>query len=186
MTCAPGRPTAAMLARMTRAARGSASMSSARAAPRDSASRPTAPDPAYRSSTRAPLREPRTEVTAAKSPSLARSLVGRVRWPAGTASRRPRACPAMTRVMAPVCPPSGSGLVEELGPPVAEQVADRRRERGITRQPGVLPHDDGRLLARLPDQVLVAEQAQQLQAGPAACLRGAEHVALPPLLEVEP
>jgi hypothetical protein len=34
----------------------------------------------------------------ANSPSRARSLVGRVRVPGGTASRRPRDAPAMIRV----------------------------------------------------------------------------------------
>src|SRR5262249_27957894 len=37
-------------------------------------------------------------MTVANSPSRARSLVGRVRVPGGTDSRRPRAAPAMIRV----------------------------------------------------------------------------------------
>ncbi len=41
------------------------------------------------------------------------------------------------------------------------------------------------LLARLTDQVLVAEQLQELQAGSAAGLRRAENVALPSLLQVD-
>ena len=54
---------AAMFSRITRAARASDSTSSTSAAPRDSASRPTAPEPAYRSSTAAPSSAPRIAVT---------------------------------------------------------------------------------------------------------------------------
>jgi len=68
------------------------------AAPRDSASRPTAPDPAYRSSTDVPSRLPSMASTAANRPSLARSLVGLVERPDGTARRRPPASPAMILV----------------------------------------------------------------------------------------
>ncbi|GIH92417.1 hypothetical protein Psi01_30470 [Planobispora siamensis] len=77
------------------------STSSAWDAPRDSASSPTAPDPAYRSSTRAPSSEPSSDPTVEKIASLARSLVGRVRFPGGTASRLPPAIPAMTRLTPP-------------------------------------------------------------------------------------
>src|SRR5258708_24924187 len=68
------------------------------AAPRDSASRPTAPDPAYRSSADVPSRLPSMASTAANRPSLARSLVGLVERPDGTARRRPPASPAMLLV----------------------------------------------------------------------------------------
>ena len=83
-----------MLARITRAAAGSDSTNTTGAAPRDSASRPTAPDPAYRSSTPAPVSGPCTAVTVANSPSRARSLVGRVLVP-----------PAARTAAAPVPPP---------------------------------------------------------------------------------
>src|SRR5580704_12941124 len=118
--------TAATFALITAAARASDSTSSTRAAPRDSASSPTAPDPAYRSSTRRFLRSPNSETSEEKSPSRARSLVGRVPCPDGTRSLRPPAFPAMTRVTGPVC---HLGLVEELGAAVAEEVVDRLLER---------------------------------------------------------
>ena len=53
---APGRPRSATLRRSTAAARRSDSTNSACAAPADSASSPSAPDPAHRSSTAAPSR----------------------------------------------------------------------------------------------------------------------------------
>src|SRR5215813_10609231 len=78
------------------------------AAPRDSASRPTAPEPAYRSSTAVRSRLPSIATTAANRPSLARSLVGLVARPDGTARRRPPASPAMILV-------TPSGLLQVLG-----------------------------------------------------------------------
>ncbi len=94
---APGRPIASMFSLITRVARAPCSTSSTCPAPRDRASRPTAPDPAYRSRTRAPASEPRIDTIVANRPSLARSLVGLVSRPSGTASRRPPASPAITR-----------------------------------------------------------------------------------------
>src|ERR1035441_2317927 len=88
-----------MLSRITAAARTWDSTSRASAAPRDSASSPTAPEPAYRSRTAAPASVPRIASVVANSPSRARSLVGRVELPGGTASRRPRAQPARILVM---------------------------------------------------------------------------------------
>ena len=63
------------------------STSVAAAAPRDSASIASAPEPANRSSTRAPVRRPRIENRASRT----RSLVGRVPRPAGRCSVRPPA-----------------------------------------------------------------------------------------------
>src|SRR5579862_421680 len=88
-TCAPGRPSDATFSFMTRPARAPDSTSRTWPAPRDRASRPTAPEPAYRSRTRAPASGPTIEEMVANSPSLARSLVGLVSRPPGTASRRP-------------------------------------------------------------------------------------------------
>ena len=53
---------------------------------------------------------------------------------------------------------------------------------GQLRIPG---HDRGGLFPGLPDQLLVGEQAEQLEAGAAASLRGAQDVSLPALLQVE-
>ena len=67
---------------------------SRRRSPRESASRASAPVPAYRSSTRRPSKNwPSTLKTAPRT----LSLVGRVPSPAGAASRRPRAVPATMR-----------------------------------------------------------------------------------------
>src|SRR5215467_8366463 len=125
----PGSATAARLARMTRAARGSDSTNTTRTAPRDSASRPIAPEPANRSRTLAPGSGPRIAVTVANSPSLARSLVGRVAIPVGAASRRPPAIPAMIRITVRFPRGTASCLLEELGLLLVEQRADRRGER---------------------------------------------------------
>src|SRR4029077_18082526 len=71
----PGRPTAPMLSLITWAARPSDSTNSTCPAPRDRASTPTAPDPAYRSSTRNPPNSPHNAVKVPNRPSRARSLV---------------------------------------------------------------------------------------------------------------
>src|SRR5690606_26760774 len=62
------------------------------AAPRDSASRPSAPEPANRSSTRASARSCWSALIHA---SRTRSVVGRVRSPGGAAMLWPRHWPAM-------------------------------------------------------------------------------------------
>ena len=93
------------------------------------------------------------------------------------------------RLRAPVgmdAPDGRHGLVEELGAAVAEEVVDRLLERLVGGQRRVGGHQGGRLLAGRGDQVLVGEQAQQLEAAAAACLGRAEHVALAALLQVEP
>jgi hypothetical protein len=80
-------PSAARLARTARIAAGALSTNVASAAPRDSASMPSAPEPANKSSTRAPAtRSPRIE----NSASRMRSDVGRVAVPVGAVRRRPR------------------------------------------------------------------------------------------------
>ena len=96
-TSAPGRPRVSTLARRVRTARGSDSTSRACAAPRLSASRPTAPDPAYRSRTRRPARRAaatRGSRTAPRGPG--RRSAGCPRRAARPAAAR--ATPAITRV----------------------------------------------------------------------------------------
>src|ERR1700744_5053018 len=94
---APGSPSVAMLRSSTVAARRSDSTKVADAAPRDSASRPNAPEPAYRSSTARPVMSSRA-VTMLNSDSRTRSVVGRGPRD-GTAIRLPPATPPMIRVM---------------------------------------------------------------------------------------
>ena len=73
-----------------------------------SASRPRAPEPAYRSSTRA-CRGAESATRSAGEQALPRPVGRRPgAAPAGTASRRPRAAPAMIRVMALRSCPVGS------------------------------------------------------------------------------
>ena len=81
------------------AVRRSCSTSVTTPAPRDQASSPTAPEPAYRSRKRSPWSEPHQDSMAENSASRTRSLVGRVLVPRGVASRRPPADPPMIRVM---------------------------------------------------------------------------------------
>src|SRR5712691_11315926 len=171
-----------MLSRITRIACPSASISSTSAAPRDSASSPTAPEPAYRSSTAAPRSVPRIEVTVPNSPSLARSLVGLVPWPAGTASLLPPAAPAMIRVMWPLA----SGLLQVFRLLLLQQRADRGSQPPVAgqRRVGVDQFRGG--AAGQADQLLVGQQGQQLQARLAPRLGRAEHVTFPALLEIEP
>ena len=68
------------------------------AAPRESASMPSAPLPANRSATRGVDERAERVASALKIASRARSLVGRVSVPGGASSRRPRAVPATTRI----------------------------------------------------------------------------------------
>jgi len=77
------------------------------------------------------------------------------------------------------------GLVQVLGLD-AEKLLDRRAQRGVRGQVRVGRDDQAGFFPRPPDQVLVGEELEQPQAGLAAGLRGAEHVALPALLQVEP
>ena len=50
---------------------------------------------------------------------------------------------------------------------------------------GVAVYQGGRLAAGLADQVLVPQQREQPKGGSAAGLGRAEHIALPPLLQVQ-
>ena len=79
----------------------------------------------------------------------------------------------------------GSGLIDKLGPLRTEQIADRGRKAPVAGQLRVPGHDGGGLLTGLPDQRFVGEQAEQLEAGPAAGLCRAQHVALPALLQIQ-
>ena len=90
---------ASALRRQMSAAGFARSTSTASAAPRLTASRPRAPEPAYRSSTAAPSMASR-DSSAEKIASRTRSLVGRVPE-RGTCRLRDPAKPAMMRVMLP-------------------------------------------------------------------------------------
>src|SRR5262249_12597421 len=106
------RPRLARLAfRLCRAAR-SRSTKVAQPAPRDSASRPRAPLPAKRSSTRTPSREPgppSLDSSAENRAPRTRSGVGRVVRPVGAAIVRPRCSPAMMRIVGSPLPHSFEG-----------------------------------------------------------------------------
>src|SRR5262249_30873999 len=79
----------------TASIRGSASTQTTRAAPRLTASRPTAPVPAKRSRNAHPGTRAASTL---KSAPRTRSVVGRACRPAGGASRRPFSVPAMMRM----------------------------------------------------------------------------------------
>ena len=93
---APSRPVAARLSRIWSIARRSTSTKVTEAAPRESASMPSAPDPAKPSRTVAPSTAPRLPKMS-KIASRTRSLVGRRPGTFGAFSRRPRAVPPITR-----------------------------------------------------------------------------------------
>src|SRR5690349_7473986 len=163
-TSAPGSPSAFTFSRTVRTARASASTSRTCPAPRDRASRPTAPEPAYRSRTRSPSSGPPSrDCQVEKRPSRARSEVGRVPCPGGTARRRPPAAPAITRVMSSVlvgvcwsvADPSLSALLQVLLPFLVQQGVQRRAQGGQVRQVRVGGHHRRRLLPRLGDDLLV-------------------------------
>ena len=80
-TLARLKPSSRALAEISEAARRSCSTSVTTPAPRDQASSPTAPEPAYRSRKRSPVREPHHDSMAEKRASRTRSLVGRVPTP---------------------------------------------------------------------------------------------------------
>src|SRR6478672_7939064 len=98
-TWARVKPSARAFAEISDAVRRSCSTSVTTPAPRDQASRPTAPEPAYRSRNRRPDNDPHHDSTAENRASRTRSLVGRVLAPRGVAIRRPPADPPMIRVM---------------------------------------------------------------------------------------
>src|SRR5512132_4152145 len=91
MTRAPVRPSLSRLRSIVRRASRSFSTKTALAAPRESASRPIAPEPAKRSSTVAPSTGP----IRLKAASRTRSAVGRVSCPFGATIFVPRFSPAM-------------------------------------------------------------------------------------------
>src|SRR5438874_1292647 len=120
---------------MVRAAAGAESTNTADRAPRDRASMPSAPVPAYRSRTAASATAgPRLE----NSPSLARSDMGRV--PAGTgASLTPFAEPAMTltgRARGPGAS-SGSPVEQPRDGLAGERPAEQRQQLRVPSQVGV-------------------------------------------------
>src|SRR5580704_22867 len=84
------------------------------------------------------------------------------------------------------CSGGPSGLVEEFGPLRAEQVGDGLGQRLVPGQVRVILDHGRGLLPGLTDQVLVGQQAEQLEAGTPAGLGRPEHVAFPALLQVEP
>ena len=98
-TSMPVKPSERAFSRISAAVRRSCSTSVTTPAPRDRASRPTAPLPAYTSRKRSPLIDPTAASTAENSASRTRSEVGRVLSPVGVLIRRPPALPPMIRVM---------------------------------------------------------------------------------------
>src|SRR5581483_8231239 len=111
-------------------------------------------------------------------PSRVRSAVGRVAVPRGTSMRRPPATPPTMRAIS-------SRLLEEVGAIGLDQLADRVDEAGMHRERRVGVDECGRLVPRGGDDVLVAQQPEELETGPASGLHGTEHVAFASLLEVE-
>ena len=105
---------AAMLARIASSAGRARSTRRASAAPRESASRPTAPVPANRSRNRLPRSGGTPCSSMLSRASRARSLVGRVSRPGGATSRRPRCRPATIRTK-----PGGFDTPPALGFPRA-------------------------------------------------------------------
>ena len=108
-TRAREKPRVAALRAINAAVRRSCSTIVTTPAPRDHASSPTAPEPAYRSRKRSPSSDPVRDSIAENNASRTRSLVGRVVWPRGVSRRRPPAVPPMMRVMSP-----WSALLHEL------------------------------------------------------------------------
>ena len=181
-TLALAKPRVLALVEIRAAVRRSCSTSVTTPAPRDQASRPTAPEPAYRSRNRRPCSDPHHDSMAENSASRTRSLLGRVLLPRGASIRRPPAVPPMILVMEAVSYAFSmkSDCRDCSNSATARASAGRLRELGIALEEG------GRGLARGHDGVLVAQHAEHGQARPEARLRGAQHVALAPLVEVEP
>lgn len=102
----PSPPT---LRRSRASAAGSRSMKPARAAPRESASSPTAPVPAKTSRKAAPSSGGSSPAWTKRlnAASRTRSAVGRTDRSAGTASRRPRQRPPTMRITTPARPGAG-------------------------------------------------------------------------------
>lgn len=119
---AESAPSSRTFRRMTAKARGSDSTRTAREAPRDRASKASAPVPANRSSTRAPpVLSPRISNIA----SLTRSAVGLTARPPGVRIRLPRHTPATMRT---------AGL-RERGKPDLSGVRKNREHEDFRRHP---------------------------------------------------
>src|SRR5690606_8953575 len=123
------------------------------AAPRLAASRPRAPDPAYRSRTAAPARSVSASMRE-NTASRTRSLVGRVCGPRGVAMRRPPSLPAMIRVISAPLQERGALGVDplQLGP-----------QRVVPLQLRVVLDHPPRRLVRLDDELLVTGEPEHPQ-----------------------
>src|SRR5690606_21615987 len=100
MRATPCRPNASTFSRITPRAAASCSTNRQNFAPRDSASSPSAPVPAKRSSTRTPSGRPSKRCwRTLNRVSRARSDVGRTERPDGACSRRPRSSPPTIRIV---------------------------------------------------------------------------------------
>ena len=123
----------------------------------------------------------------ANRPSLARSLVGLV---VARRRRQPAAACLPGDARQWVAARGGMLPAQAFSRNVARSASIRARtavgQARLACQRRVGVDQRGRLLPGLADQVLVVQQPQQLQAGLAASLGGAEHVALPALLQVDP
>src|SRR5271169_3858634 len=136
-------PNTSTLRRRVASASGSRSIKIASAAPRDNASRPTAPVPAKASST-APSAKGRPP--AARRPcermlnnaSRARSLVGLTASPGGASRRRPRCLPPTIRMRGPFGHGGpellGERLLRHFGNRAALETAELERAVGETDQ----------------------------------------------------
>src|SRR5260370_22077396 len=131
--------------RVARASR-SCSRNGASAAPRDNASRPSAPVPAKASSTAAPANGMTAGASCPcdrmlNSASRARSLVGLTFSPGGASSRRPRCLPATIRMRdcrATVAELVVEHLFRHLVDRAACQITELKRPVGEADQPGKL------------------------------------------------
>ena len=147
----------------------SSSTNDAVAAPRESASSPSAPEPAKRSSTAASSTGP----IRLKAFSRTRSEVGRVSRPFGAAIRCPRWVPAMIL--------TGGQASDRPRPGVRH----RARRRGLPRPARGRPRRElPRELACLLDQVAVDAELREAQVAPAGLAR-AEQLPLAAQLEVD-
>src|SRR6266550_330394 len=135
-------PREATFLRKTASASGFCSKKTASLAPRDNASRPSAPVPAKASSTAAPAkgmppaaRRPWQRML--NSASRARSLVGLTVSPDGASSLRPRCLPPTMRIRrAGVSELLGQHFLGHLGDFAARQIAELERPEGEPDQSG--------------------------------------------------
>src|SRR5262245_45978400 len=146
----------------------SRSTNTAAAAPRDSASMPSPPAPAKRSSTLVPSSSP----SSPNSDSRTRSEVGRVTVPLGAVKRRPPRRPAMTRMLTTL----GRDRLERLAAEAALQSVCEQGVLGLS-QLGVGRHDRLGTCPRALEQPSILRQAGDLELGQAR-LAGAPPLAL--------